>query len=277
MAKGDRSMNYTEHEVELLAEDNTRILGTLVEPKRVDAFVLLLHGITVNRNEYGNFYQIVSRELAKAGIGSLRIDFRGHGASPVASSAFTISSQLADTKAAIDWIVSKYPEAKLYIWGTSFGGPPALHEASRTRGIAGVFLLAPVLDYVKTFLEPTTEWARQSFNSESLASARVTGKLMLDGTFELGLPILEEMRRYDPKIWLSNCPSQVVIVHGQEDSMVPFSISKAAAQLSPSIDLIGIPAMDHGFIASGDDDGSSAKSKENIGRIVNEFLAMTRK
>lgn len=266
----------TNHEQDLLilSTDGTQIPATLVSPAGATSFVLLLHGITVDRNEYSGFYREAAQVLAANNIGSLRIDFRGHGKSLVPTTQFTINSQRLDTKSSVAWLHERFPSARLLIWGTSFGAPPAIFEASENELVSGVFLLAPVLDYVRTFLQPATSWARESFNAESQKQAETTGFLLIDGTFKIGLPLIKEMGTLKPLEVIESVPAHIVIVHGEEDSMVPYSITRDTVKPSPKLELLSVPRMDHGYIENGDDEGRSVASKANKEMIFSRIVML---
>ena len=255
--------------------NETQIPATAVRPDHYGAVVLMLHGITTDRDEYGGFYRKAAQALAARSIASLRIDFRGHGESAARSQDFTISSQCQDATSAMNWILQNLPSDRICIWGTSFGAPPAIFVAQSMRDVRGLFLLAPVLNYRKTFLEPSTGWAKNSFNQEALRRAEACGELLIDGTFPVGLQLLREMQQIDPVLALSNLRIPVEIVHGESDSMVPYGLTQAAMRSATSVKLIGVPNMDHGHMAYGDDDGASPESERNFNLIIDELAQFT--
>ncbi len=70
--------------------------------------ILWLHGITVNKDEYLNFFKEGAEYMAQKRIDSLRIDFRGHGDSSGTSLDFSIAGQMIDIDSAIKYIFQLY-------------------------------------------------------------------------------------------------------------------------------------------------------------------------
>lgn len=239
--------------------------------------VLMLHGITTHKNEFADFLLRLAKNLAEADIASVRIDFRGHGDSALSSRSFSVSSQVLDIVTAIDGIGREYPSARIHLLACSFGGPAALYASEwREAQVSTVSLICPVLDYRRTFLEPTTDWARALFNKTTIANAWHTGRLAMTDTFDVDLKLLIEMAALDPAAALRRARTPIVVVHGEADSMVPFQISKDVCAGLPNVRLVGIPHMEHGFTDVDDDDGTSAASERNLARITSETIQLVR-
>jgi dienelactone hydrolase len=85
------------------------IVGTLALPAEADGpvpAVLMLHGYGSSADEVGDMYGRLADALAAQGVGSLRIDFAGMGASPATTLEYTYDSMIADATAALDWLVA---------------------------------------------------------------------------------------------------------------------------------------------------------------------------
>lgn len=265
-------------DVSFKTSDGLNIRGTFCVPsERPIAMALLLHGITVDRNEYQGFFRNAAEVLANSGIASLRIDFRGHGESDGNQEDFSVVGQILDTRAALNVLGAKFPHlATATVIGASFGAAPAIFSSVADERINRLCLFAPVLDYTRTFLEPTTKWAAASFNKSALELAYKNGHLLLDGSFKIGVRLIEEMRLLSPIAALSATQSKVTIIHGDQDSMVPYSVSKKVALDNQKILLKSILNMDHGYIDIDDPDGQSEKSKINLDSILHIFLEQCR-
>jgi pimeloyl-ACP methyl ester carboxylesterase len=237
--------------------------------------VLWLHGITVNRDEYMGFFKDGAQFLSSFGIDSLRIDFRGHGNSSGSSLDFSIVGQMMDLEAALRYLVKYYKKGlNLFIVGCSFGAPPALFAAQRFASIInGIVLIAPVLSYERTFLKPETDWAKSLFNKKSLARLNQTNKLFINRTFPISSQIVEEMKIVKPELALQGLKMQVLLIHGDADSMVPFQASKDLAKDNLNIKLVPFRRMEHGFMDVKDEGGkgiSSLKNKQRIYELIRE-------
>lgn len=233
------------------------------------AVVLWLHGITVDKDEYLGFFKDGAEYLAARGVDSLRIDFRGHGTSSGTSLDFSIVGQMLDVECALTYLKRSYSHkgVNVHIVGCSFGAPPAIYAAAHyPQFIKGIVLIAPVLSYRRTFLEPETEWARSIFSDKALATMAKTKKLYINQNFPISVRLVEEMKLIQPELALKDIRQDVVIVHGDADSMVPYKASRDITR-DLKIKFVPIADMDHGFMDRNDDSGIGTKSLKNKARI----------
>ena len=235
--------------------------------------LLWLHGITVDKNEHLEFFQEGAAYFANKGIDSLRIDFRGHGQSSGSSLDFSVAGQMLDVDVALDYLFRYYDgqNTKLHIVACSFGAPPAIFTASKRESVAKLVLIAPVLSYERTFLQPETDWAKDIFTAEALSDAAKSNQLFINPGFPIAMRLIEEMRIIRPEIALRELTKPTVVIHGDADSMVPFRASKDIVKRARSAKLIRIRNMDHGFTDAEDETGKgprSLKNKLQIYRII---------
>jgi len=211
--------------------------------------IIFAHGITVNRNDEGVFFR-ASKELNQQGFSTLLFDFRGHGknsGNPIQD--FTISGQLVDIQTAIDFLKHKKIEA-IGLAGASFGGgASALYASAQHDTIKALFLDNPALNYEKTFLHPTTEWAKKYY-------ANYQEKLRKDGYvaigsrgFKAGPKLFDEMEQYSPVNALKSFSNPLLIVHGDKDSKVAYQdVVECFGQLpNENKELQIIQGAEHGF------------------------------
>lgn len=121
---------------------------TLPAAGEASQFVVLVHGHGGNKDENIGF-PAIARELAKRGIGSIRMDFPGCGESGEEFAMNTQSNMKANVLAAVDFVTDSYspnPDA-IGIFGYSMGGRIALELiADRAYIFLGAALLAPAAD-----------------------------------------------------------------------------------------------------------------------------------
>lgn len=230
------------------ASDGVSLAAILATPTgKAVGGALLVHGITVEKNEDG-FYTRLAALLAESGVQSLRFDFRGHGESQGRPQDMTIAGEVRDLTAAAEHMRSLgWP--RLAIVGTSFGaGVAIMATAQNPRAVSALALLAPVLDYRRTFLQPETEWASEWFTPEALAQAKATGELDLDG-FPLGVDLLKEFETLDAGKVLATLSVPTLIVHGSDDTMVPYGVAQEVARSCSHAKFLPIAGADHGFEA----------------------------
>jgi pimeloyl-ACP methyl ester carboxylesterase len=213
-----------------------------------DCLVILSHGISTDKNEEG-IYSDFARFLSPA-FDSLRFDFRGHGESDVPSIECTVMGEVLDLMAVLRWARSlKY--VHLLHLATSFGASVTLLAMSKFQpiGLRAIAFWNPVISYKHTFIEPTVSWARAFFNHadlKELAYRRHT--LITDTEFEIGPKMAMELIYLDPAAtaWPRSLP--LLVVHGENDSVVPYKDSAEYARRSGDcVELSPIPGVDHGF------------------------------
>ena len=228
------------------SKDGVNLCGKLTTPeKKSKGAVILCHGITVEKNESG-FYTKLAKLLAENGLTSLRFDFRGHGESSGKSWQMTIKGEIRDLEAAVKLLKNKGFK-KISLIGTSFGGSIiTLYTKKRPSAVTSLTLLCPVLDYRRTFLNPETEWAKEWFTPEAISDTARTGRLNLDG-FQLGDILLKEFRQLKPGETLLKLKVPTLIVHGTEDSYVPYSVAKYYGEKYRNGKFLPIRGADHGF------------------------------
>ena len=228
--------------------------------------ILWLHGITVNKDEYLDFFKDGADYLAKRGFDSLRIDFRGHGESSGTSLDFSIVGQMFDVESALEYLFRSYSQrmTQLHIVGCSFGAPPAIYTAANYPDLVkSIILISPVVSYKRTFLNPETEWGESIFNKETISDSARTKKLYIEEDFPISVHLIEEMKIIRPDLTLRELQQDIVIIHGDVDSMVPYDAAKDISKQTTKIKFISITGMDHGFMDESDELGTSEKSLNN--------------
>jgi uncharacterized protein len=236
--------------------------------------VLLCHGIGMNRNEYLGFFATMASLLAQRGHGSLRIDFRGHGRSPVPACEFTVGSQLIDVRAARDFLRRQGFREPVDLMGCSFGAAPCIvSKANSPQDFGRVTLLAPVLDYRAVFIDPVSPWGTATFTRERLAKCASEGEpIAINDSFSMHPRLLASLLHSDVLSFVPRAGT-LTIIHGESDDMVPVELSMAAAERHANVRLVTIPDMEHGFTHTGDKQGSHTSTQRNIATILHAVIA----
>ena len=235
--------------------------------------VVWLHGITVDKDEYLNFFKDGAEWLARSGIASLRFDFRGHGKSSGSSLDFSVVGQNYDVRAAIEAVHKWYGSGvRIHLVGASFGAPPAIFAALKFRScVNSIFLMSPVLSYQRTFIEPQTEWAAELFSAKQMADLDRTGQLFMNERFCIGHQLVGEMEVIQPDREIERICQPLTIVHGDRDSMVPYDVSAEVCRRMKNIQFETLSGADHGYMKYGDDEGlleESATNKRNVFELL---------
>lgn len=216
--------------------------GEFVSPgTSASAAVLLLHGTASQRDEVGGLYARLADALAAHGIASLRIDFAGCGASTRPQASFTVSSQLADARAASAWLRARSSVPQVAVLGMSQGGMIALLLAASDPSLSGL-----------------VTWSAGVLTPSELSGA--FPGLLADGassavvdlgyrTFEFSREWLEEFRSMDLAGAALDLSMPLLAVCGSADTVVDPAASLRLVSGVRSADrtLVQLPDADHVF------------------------------
>jgi pimeloyl-ACP methyl ester carboxylesterase len=245
---------------------------TTPRDRQVGSWAIMSHGILESKDEYAGFYTDIAESLARRGVGSIRFDFRGHGDSSGTTMDISVVGDVIDIKTTLRQLPKGY-EGRVSFIGTSFGAGPSIFAAHDLgRRVSALVLIAPVLDYTRTFLEPSTPWARASFTTEALESLDDRGYLLLDQKAKLSPRLIEEFRMLNPIDALTQLVSPSLIIHGDRDSMVPYSVSYETASSLNHTKLHTLKGADHGFTDADDDTDKGEASVRNRTELVDSTV-----
>jgi dienelactone hydrolase len=115
-----------------IPSDGYDIVGTLALPTDAEGpvpAVLMLHGYGSSADEVGDMYGRLADALAAKGVGSLRIDFAGMGASPASTLEYTYDSMIGDAATALEWLLTQesVDPARIGVQGFSLGSLIGAH------------------------------------------------------------------------------------------------------------------------------------------------------
>jgi fermentation-respiration switch protein FrsA (DUF1100 family) len=207
------------------------VYGTFVMPADVRGkapAVLLLHGFTGNRDEgpvlqpdfsFDDFmYERTANVLAEAGIASLRIDFRGSGASldQFGFEGTTFSGQISDALAAVEWLDDQKRVGDIGILGLSQGGLVGSITAESHKKVSSLALWSPVANPVDTY--KTILGADNVADGLSQPSTDIV--LPWGALITLNQPFFDELYATDPIVAISHYDGPLQVVVGSLDTIV---------------------------------------------------------
>ncbi|WP_027480467.1 alpha/beta hydrolase, partial [Deinococcus pimensis] len=106
-----------------------RVVGVLhlpdtPAPAAGHPLVVMLHGYTGHKSETHRLFTLTARHLARLGVGALRFDFRGSGDSDGDFSAMTVSREVEDALAGVEYARARpgVDPARVMLMGFSMGG-----------------------------------------------------------------------------------------------------------------------------------------------------------
>lgn len=231
--------------------------------------VVQAHGINTDMDEGGMFVRLAD-ELARSGFDVLRFSFRGHGKSGGTQRGVTIAGELLDLQAAIDHAAHAYA-GPLIVVAASFGAvSTCLSLPWLDARLNRLALWNPVLDLQKTFVYPELPWGRENFSPAQQALLRSQGYLLLDGEFEVGRVLFDELGRYAPLDAFEASIVPTLMIHGDQDSYVSYDIAHQVASYKPNCTFHTVAGSDHGFDSRGREDDAVNTTVDWIGSNVLE-------
>jgi len=209
--------------------DGQKVVGTLELPEGAakPAVILLLHGFKGNRNELQipslkvGIYARAADAWAAKGLASLRIDFRGGGDSDGSFEDTTLSGQIRDALAALDFLQTdkSIDRTRIALVGWSQGGAVAATVAGRTkRPLRAVALWNPLVSPAGT-IEAVfgVEVVKAGLASNGKST---TVKLPWGTEVALRTAYFEDLFTVDPVAELAKYPGPIFVAVGTKDTVI---------------------------------------------------------
>jgi len=219
-----------------------RICGILSAPseKKKEPVTILCHGFASGKDSGTNIR--LEEFLRGQGLHSLRFDFFGHGESGGDFSEITVSRSVDDVRAAHNFLRG-CGYRRFGLVGSSFGGLVSILAASELEGLETLALKSPVSDCLSRLFESNGEWDIPLWKGQGYHTymdfegkeRRLDYKFYEDAAQRCG---------YDAAVRI-DIPT--LIVHGEEDEIVPVLQSIRLAELIPDCRLHIIPGADHRY------------------------------
>jgi pimeloyl-ACP methyl ester carboxylesterase len=131
-----------------------------------------------------------------------------------------------------------------------------------------------VLDYVEDVLGQHGAIADGRIDDDHAQQLSSAGFVEMD-EIRYGSALINELPFISGVVGLRRLECESLIIHGDADSIVPFSSSERFVKLNDACRLVNIPRTDHGFGVEDDDDLTSPETKEKhreVYRIITEFF-----
>lgn len=202
--------------------------------------IVMAHGFTGDKTEHGYFDKL-AEELNETGYNVLTFDFAGSGESD--DEPLRIDKQVEDLKVAIDYLKSRNVE-RVGLFGHSQGGLVALRNL--INGIETMVLTSPVTDRMANYADDRLD-ERQKSELEEKGQWTVH---LAKGSREkivVDQEIIREKVSINQDELLSGIDCPVLIIHGNEDEVVPIESSEKAVQKLSNSELKVIEGLDHSY------------------------------
>jgi dipeptidyl aminopeptidase/acylaminoacyl peptidase len=187
----------------------------LPEGQRPRPCVMFCHGFTGQRIEAHFLFVQIARQLERLGLASLRFDFGGSGESDGEFAEMTMSGEVDDAEAALEFL-RRHPAIdadRIGVVGLSLGGGvTGLLAGRRGADIRAVALLSAVAEPARIL--------------SIIRTGKFEGQLAQrdyidwDGLM-VRRPFLQDLERLFPAKALAGYAGPVLIIHGAEDAVCP--------------------------------------------------------
>ena len=244
-----------------LDEDTLRLACLEEAPERAadgePAVAILCHGF-MGRKE-SPLFDAISKALRAKGFVVARFDFNGHGESEGAFGRMTVSNEVLDVETVVDYY-RNVRGARVALVGHSQGGVVAALAAARlgADSIEALALLAPagVLrdDAVRGNLFGTRY---DPLDPPATVAVGETG-------FAVGRDYILGAQETDPYAEIARYAGPLVVVHGQADTVVPWTYGQRFVDAAPDTgELVLVRPADHSFKGW----------EDTVAGVVADFLA----
>ncbi len=229
------------------------LVGNLHTPDRTIRYgVVLGHCFTCSRHT--GILRQICQSLTLAGCAALRFDFSGNGQSAGVFEQSTYSKQISDMKSATAFL-HRQGINRIGLTGHSMGAVVALLAAAEIRLVEAVCCLAGRLSGMDALRFLTAEQQVELKQRGRTQFASRGRDLQLTSGF------FADAERYDLPQTIKSLATPLLIVHGDQDEIVPVEEAQRAYRLNPQyVKMAVIPAADHMF--------SSAEQRSAIANMV---------
>lgn len=204
-----------------------KLVGILENP--VDdantPIMLLVHGFISSKDSQS--WSLILKKLHASNIATFRIDLSAHGESDGEFKNVTITKTTNDVLQAIKYLKS-LGYFQIGLLGASFGGIASIMATVESDVVSALALVCPV-----------TDWTLSSYFQQPglLEKWKKVGSICFE--HEPGKPIISYAAFTDAKKNVafdvaSKITIPVLVVHGNQDEMVPFEGSKKFVKLLPN-------------------------------------------
>ena len=221
--------------------DNT-VSAILAEPaQKSDRAVILCHGFLSTKDSRTNLR--LTQLLVAQGISTYRFDWFGMGESEGDFSRITVATCCDQLERTIS-LMRERGYHELGLIGSSFGGLLAILVGQHHPELRAVGLKCPVPDFPEMLehefgSDGIEEWKRTNYIPDVSGGA---APVALDFAF------YESCRADNAYEAARNINAPVLIVHGQQDELVPFhQIRQLEDALPGNKELVLLPEADHQF------------------------------
>lgn len=206
----------------------------------IQDLVIMVHGFSSSKNTQK--FVSITDEIVKGNISSLRFDVYGHGDSDGDFADITVTEAVDDIIQAIGYVKS-LGYKRIGLIGSSFGGNASILAASQNSDLTFLGLVCPVSNY------SALEHYRKS--AQELEAWKENGYRIYvsgDGTeHRVNYSFFEDIQQYDEYKLAEKISVPTLVVHGNADTIVPYTQSEELIKHIPQSELKIVQGAGHRF------------------------------
>jgi uncharacterized protein len=243
-------------EFKLAGAEGKTIIGdtTYDDTTTLKANIIFIHGFK-GFKDWGAHHLMTSFFAAK-GYRYVKFNLSHSGVKPEnptdvtdmdAFASNTVTKELFDTTAVINYTASHFPEQPIYLIGHSRGGGIAILSAASDHRISKLITWASIADFTSLWKkEQEKEWMHTG--RIYVVNARTKEEMPLDNT------LLYDLRQHQEAYDILKSAKKIkvpwLILHGDQDVNVDFSVAQQLAQRQIKAKISKIEGANHVFGAS---------------------------
>lgn len=231
--------------------------------------VVLLHGTASQKNEVGNLFLRLSRNLAQQGIASIRIDFAGTGDSKVDYRHYHLTGAQADVRTTVDYLLKQpgVDAGKIAVLGFSQGGLVAQLVAANDQRIAALVTWSSAVGNGRgAFHFLFKEYQAEA---EQNGYARVHFPWRAE-PLHFGHQWFQEIDSNTSLDQIQGYKNPVLAVAGMEDDIVSYRASLALIEAvsHPQSEAVVLRGADHMFNVLGDANSNGLAADQSMAELL---------
>ena len=227
--------------------------GVIHVPKRYDTAIVFLHGFPGHMDGYSKRFAMA---FARKGYLCLRFNFSGTDTSDGKFEEKTMSEEVRDIRAAIDFVTTHYPTKRLVLYGHSTGAIDASLYAHTDKRLHGLVLSGAVSDLKHAVRydfsdEQVHEFWTKGYTYKCPTKPRKKKHMWLwrANRGKLHKKYYDEFFSLDIPAAMKKYKKPVLILHGARDEAIPSQKDphELYALCNDKKKLVIIPDADHSY------------------------------
>lgn len=205
------------------------------------ALLIICHGFRGAKENGGKIYAFTER-INQLGVGVIAFDFSGSGQSEGDFSSLTLTRQVQDLQAVIDYLDARY-DLPIILLGRSFGGATVLAGGAFDERVKAFIVWSTPVFLEKTFSAMLPEEVRSLQSGQMVLIHDEAGDYYLDASF------IRDFEHHDMDRYLRAIHSKpVLIIHAQDDEIVPAENAMHMHRLLEKSKLVLVEDAGHRFM-----------------------------